>query len=593
MSVEGTTAPPARPVPRARDAEPGRVRGHVRAAPGAARPVPAPGADGLPRRGGGATDRAPPPGGRRPARGDRARDPDATGCSPCATSSGPSASPTRSRRTPSRSCGRPAATPTSSSGRARGRRSRSTGPRRRPRSLAGRAFVTPDDVKAVAPAVLDPPARRRPRPEPARGDRRRRARRGPRRRPRPAGHRRRGLTDGRRASSRRSSCSCSGACSASRSRSSSGTVALLLEVVHAAWARNGLAGVRYRRELGARHVAFGDELPLDDRGLEPARACPSRGCAPTTTRAPASRSAERDLVTERDGAGRAAQRVDARGRTSASSAGSTSARTGVASSRSGPVELSVGDPFAPARRDRGARRHGHVPRLAAERSPRRSSRRPTAGATTTGRTRASPRTRRGSPASGRTRRATPSAASTPGRAPASTSRCSSASSRHATARCWSRSTSRPRTGPRGSSASTDDEVEALYVVAASVVRQLAHRRRRVRVPRRGLHGRRDADRPGARLVVARARRSGCWTCSPGCPPRLDAVRAAARASRPRRRGPGSTVLVLTARDPRPLALALRRIERGGAHVVVVACGRHADQGRGPGPARSGSPPGAR
>ena len=41
-----------------------------------------------------------------------------------------------------------------------------------------------------------------------------------------------------------------------------GTLALLLEVVHAAWARNGLTGVRYRRELGAPHVAFGDELPL-------------------------------------------------------------------------------------------------------------------------------------------------------------------------------------------------------------------------------------------------------------------------------------------------------------------------------------------
>ena len=41
-----------------------------------------------------------------------------------------------------------------------------------------------------------------------------------------------------------------------------GTVALLLELVHYAWARNGLAGIRYRRVLGARHVPFGDELPL-------------------------------------------------------------------------------------------------------------------------------------------------------------------------------------------------------------------------------------------------------------------------------------------------------------------------------------------
>ena len=38
-----------------------------------------------------------------------------------------------------------------------------------------------------------------------------------------------------------------------------GTVALLLELVHYAWARTGLTGVRYSRVLGARHVAFGDD----------------------------------------------------------------------------------------------------------------------------------------------------------------------------------------------------------------------------------------------------------------------------------------------------------------------------------------------
>ena len=41
-----------------------------------------------------------------------------------------------------------------------------------------------------------------------------------------------------------------------------GTITMLLEVVHLAWAHNGLRGVRYRRHLGGRHVAFGDELPL-------------------------------------------------------------------------------------------------------------------------------------------------------------------------------------------------------------------------------------------------------------------------------------------------------------------------------------------
>ena len=43
VTVEGDDPTAARPVPRARDAEPRRVRGHVRAAAGAARPVPASG----------------------------------------------------------------------------------------------------------------------------------------------------------------------------------------------------------------------------------------------------------------------------------------------------------------------------------------------------------------------------------------------------------------------------------------------------------------------------------------------------------------------------------------------------------------------
>ena len=41
VSVDGVAAAAARPVPRRRDAEPGRVRGHLPAARGAARPVPA------------------------------------------------------------------------------------------------------------------------------------------------------------------------------------------------------------------------------------------------------------------------------------------------------------------------------------------------------------------------------------------------------------------------------------------------------------------------------------------------------------------------------------------------------------------------
>jgi hypothetical protein len=38
---------------------------------------------------------------------------------------------------------------------------------------------------------------------------------------------------------------------------------------------------------------------------------------------------------------------------------------------------------------------------------------------------------------------------------------------------------------------------------------------------------------------------------------------------------GSTVLVLTARDPTPFVARLRRIEAHGCRVVVVTCGRRA------------------
>ena len=67
VTIEGEPRPLPGPVHRARDAEPGRVRGHVSAARGAARPLPLQARARLPRRGGRARDpRAAPP--RRRAR---------------------------------------------------------------------------------------------------------------------------------------------------------------------------------------------------------------------------------------------------------------------------------------------------------------------------------------------------------------------------------------------------------------------------------------------------------------------------------------------------------------------------------------------
>ena len=68
----GRDAPAARAVRRPRDAEPDRVRGHLRPPPGAAGPVPRPDPARLPGRGGRALDRPPLPGRRRAARPDRA-----------------------------------------------------------------------------------------------------------------------------------------------------------------------------------------------------------------------------------------------------------------------------------------------------------------------------------------------------------------------------------------------------------------------------------------------------------------------------------------------------------------------------------------
>jgi uncharacterized protein (DUF58 family) len=129
-------------------------------------------------------------------------------------------------------------------------------------------------------------------------------------------------------------------------------------------------------------------------------------------------------------------------------------------------------------------------------------------------------------------------------------------------------------GPAWDLGLTDDDVEALYVVAASVARSLA--RRRV------AFGFLAAGYTGAETRIA----SVPVSSAPGQAERiLDLLaRLSSHASMPFERllsvaartvRPGSTVLVLTSRDPRPFAIALRRLERRGAHVVVVATGRHA------------------
>lgn len=126
-------------------------------------------------------------------------------------------------------------------------------------------------------------------------------------------------------------------------------------------------------------------------------------------------------------------------------------------------------------------------------------------------------------------------------------------------------------GPAWETAFDADEVEALFVVAASLARSLAMERAAFGLAAAGYHG---AESRFAMLPVSEA---------PGQGERvLDLLaRLSAHPSAPFERllglilravRTGTTILVVTARDPFPFVGHLRRLERAGCPVVVVACG---------------------
>ena len=88
--------------------------------------------------------------------------------------------------------------------------------------------------------------------------------------------------------------------------------------------------------------------------------------------------------------------------------------------------------------------------------------------------------------------------------------------------------------------------------------------------------------PTSRSRRPAARPSGCSTCWPGS--RRSRRRRSSGCSALVRRiaRPGTTILVVTARDPTPFVGWFRRLEQGGCRVVVVACGATAIAGRRPG-----------
>ena len=135
-------------------------------------------------------------------------------------------------------------------------------------------------------------------------------------------------------------------------------------------------------------------------------------------------------------------------------------------------------------------------------------------------------------------------------------------------------------GPTWETTWDAEEVESLFVVAASIARSLALERAAFGLAAAGYHG---AESRFAHLPVSEA------------PGQLERVfdllaRLSSHPSAPFERllgmilrvvRPGTTVVVLTARDPVAYLAWLRRIERAGCRVVVVACGPDgaADAGR--------------
>jgi uncharacterized protein (DUF58 family) len=126
-------------------------------------------------------------------------------------------------------------------------------------------------------------------------------------------------------------------------------------------------------------------------------------------------------------------------------------------------------------------------------------------------------------------------------------------------------------GPGWELPADDEEVESLFVVAASICRSLALERTAFGLAAAGYHG---AESRFAQLPVSEA------------PGQLERVfdllaRLSAHPSAPFERllgviarsvRPGTTVVVVTARDPAPFIAWLRRIENAGCRVLVVACG---------------------
>lgn len=358
-----------------------------------------------------------------------------------------------------------------------------------------------------------------------------------------------------------------------------GVAILLLEIVSAVWARAGLSGITYQRHLGARHAPFGEDVPLEIEVWNRRRVPLSWLRADDeATKGLEVRGRELDdgedqgtVILRNAWTLRPWERVRRRLHLHAD-------RRGVF--RIGPVDLAIGDPFA--RRVAAERRMGADMLLVWPRTI------PT--------TELEPPDRWGE-----TERARTGHAEDPSRFAGVRPYAPGDPLRRLHARASAR-LDRPMTkrfepsrdqevvialdvqvqggGAAWGSGPGRDDVEGLYVVAASIARSLAARRVAVGIMAAAYTG------TVTRIAAVPA------STAPGQTERvLDLLaRLSSYASMPFERllataartiRPGTTVLVLTARDPAPFIAALRSLRAGGGDVVVVACGRQAarDAGR--------------
>lgn len=351
-----------------------------------------------------------------------------------------------------------------------------------------------------------------------------------------------------------------------------GLVTLMVELVHALWAWAGLRGVRFARTLAVRRAAFGDEIPMQvevwNRRRLPIPWLRADDRVSTGVSVRDHELAEGDTpgvdVLRNAWTLRPWERVIRRFHVGAD-------RRGVF--RLGPVDLSVGDPFArraatearpvidtfivwprtlPTAEIEPPDRWGDLDRARsglAEDPSRFAGVRPYVAGDPLRRIHARTSARIGRPM---TKRFEPSR-------DRETLIALDVQTVH---------------GPALLAGLGSEEVESLYVVAASLARTLGARRDAFGLMASGYTG---AETRIARIAVSSA---------PGQVQRvLDLLaRLSVYASAPfehllaivaRTAHPGMTVLVLTAREPRPFVRALRRLEQAGADVVVIACGPNA------------------